>query len=166
MLRKQPLSDYHADLAQEFTRPPSIETLRRRCKAGKIPAVQDETGHWFVLVKPKKPYRPRKAVVEHIDHVIKGMQKYRPSGRVYLARGAGRFKIGWTRSDPAKRIRELSASSPVPVELLAHIPGDHQHERILHSIFSHRRLSGEWFEQHPDIAWAFARMREALQTDD
>lgn len=49
MVLKQPLSDYRAERFREYTRPPSLETLRRRCKAGKLPAVYED-GRWYVLV--------------------------------------------------------------------------------------------------------------------
>lgn len=47
-MKLQPLPDYHAQLYRRYTRPPSLETLRRKCKAGKIPAVQED-GRWYVL---------------------------------------------------------------------------------------------------------------------
>ena len=50
MTRKMPLADYRTKLFGEYTRPPSLETLRRRCITGKLSAVQ-EGRQWYVLVE-------------------------------------------------------------------------------------------------------------------
>lgn len=66
MLRKQPLAEYQDELRGEFTTPPSIDTLRRWCKAGKVPAVQGPTGRWYRLVDEDVDTPTGDAVVDGI----------------------------------------------------------------------------------------------------
>lgn len=49
-VRRQPLSEWRAELREQYTTPPSIDTLRRWCKEGRVPAVQSATGRWYRLV--------------------------------------------------------------------------------------------------------------------
>lgn len=65
-------------------------------------------------------------------------------GFVYLIFGGGRLKIGLAR-EPEKRLRGLQAGSPVPLTLLAKIPGSLALEAQLHKRFEKYRLHGEWF---------------------
>lgn len=73
-----------------------------------------------------------------------------PSGQIYflLCRpegSLGRVKIGWTRS-LRNRIRAVETSSPYPIELIVSVPGNSNHEKKLHWLFSGLRSHGEWFD--------------------
>lgn len=57
-----------------------------------------------------------------------------------------RIKIGYTRSDPTKRLRALQTGSPTPLCIMAVHPGDMEHERFLHNYFVEANLRGEWFD--------------------
>jgi hypothetical protein len=78
---------------------------------------------------------------------------YREPG-VYLVEGAGRLKIGVT-TNVRSRMTSLRGSSPVPLDLLAHINGGRTLEAHLHERFRAHRLHGEWFEDRPEIRAAF-----------
>lgn len=76
----------------------------------------------------------------------------RPTPGVYFIRGAGLVKIGCTGSSPhsgiEKRVRTISAISPVPVELYRFIPTRIQGfrlEGLLHERFASERSHSEWF---------------------
>lgn len=58
--------------------------------------------------------------------------------------GVGLIKIGITH-DIERRMRVLRANSPVPLALLAAIPGTLFDERRLHDQFARERAHGEWF---------------------
>lgn len=67
--------------------------------------------------------------------------------------GLGKIKIGVSRN-PQKRLVELSTGSPVPLKLLATIPGDVRREKELHAKFGHARVDGEWFYATSELrAW-------------
>jgi hypothetical protein len=70
------------------------------------------------------------------------------SGWVYLVRvgGAGRpVKIGWTASNPAKRVASLQTANSGKVRLIALRRGGIQIEKDLHFVFGSFRIRGEWF---------------------
>lgn len=58
-------------------------------------------------------------------------------------------KIGWS-DNPERRLRDLQAGSPVPLQLLAVFDGGHVIEAELHCRFADRRMHGEWFDLGPD----------------
>lgn len=62
----------------------------------------------------------------------------------------GPVKIGFTTELP-NRLRSLRNSSPVPLKLLASIPGTRETEKEYHCRFSGYRLHGEWFERSEAI---------------
>ena len=53
-------------------------------------------------------------------------------------------KIG-VAQDVAIRLRGLQSGNPEPLRLLCTFPGEHEHERLLHSALEATRLHGEWF---------------------
>lgn len=57
------------------------------------------------------------------------------------------FKIGYTKSDPIRRLQNCKTHCPYPVSLLGTFPGDMKKEKMLHErFFSNRtRYNGEWF---------------------
>lgn len=65
---------------------------------------------------------------------------------VYFIRSeSGPIKIG-VAENPGKRLGELQAASPSPLELLAVEKGGLDRERRYHAQFAEWRLHGEWFE--------------------
>ena len=62
-----------------------------------------------------------------------------------LAEQPGRVKIGYA-ADPHQRKKDLQVGSPVPLALIAVIPGDRTTEPALHKRFARVRSHGEWFE--------------------
>lgn len=60
------------------------------------------------------------------------------------------IKIGYSR-DVDGRIAALQTSAPDKLEVLAIIPGSMKDERGLHTLFAAQRLSGEWFEDRPNL---------------
>lgn len=64
---------------------------------------------------------------------------------IYLARCRDVYKIGYTASDPAKRIKSLQTGNPSRIELIGTVPGSYEEEDRLHVRFAAKRVSGEWF---------------------
>lgn len=56
-----------------------------------------------------------------------------------------RVKIGFTRGEPADRLRNLQCGSPLPLGIYTAFPGTKETERLLHRTFAPLRLHGEWF---------------------
>ena len=75
---------------------------------------------------------------------------------IYFAQtGDNRYiKIGYA-SQVDKRIEGLRTASPLPIKLLASLPGDVPIERQIHARFEGLRANREWFHAHRDIV-AFA----------
>jgi hypothetical protein len=66
------------------------------------------------------------------------------------AKAVGRVKIGYT-DQLSDRFSALKTASPVPLQLLATIPGDRRIEAVLHARFAHHHTHGEWFTLHGEI---------------
>jgi len=71
-------------------------------------------------------------------------------GFVYFA-GVGEpqpiwVKIGWSKSDPAKRIKGLQTGCPMPIRLLGFVISTQGLEADLHNVLADYRAEGEWFE--------------------
>lgn len=62
-----------------------------------------------------------------------------------LAAGV-RCKIGFTRGNPASRLRDLQCGSPLKLQLYAYTEGSKEAESIFHDTFAPLRLHGEWFK--------------------
>jgi hypothetical protein len=56
----------------------------------------------------------------------------------------GPIKIGCSQ-DPKGRLGQYAAISPIPLELVATIPGDMEMEATIHSCFRDMHSHGEWF---------------------
>lgn len=69
-------------------------------------------------------------------------------GFIYFVGGAGKVKVGYS-ADPKRRMSKMQADSPVPLELLCAIPGNHSVERALHRFFEQTCTAGEWFMRCP-----------------
>jgi hypothetical protein len=88
--------------------------------------------------------------IKQVKPVKKGISSEVP-GLVYFIRFGDRIKIGFSR-------RILNRLNDLPhEEVLLLIPGTFKTEGALHNEFSHLRVSGEWFQAHPDL---FARIEE------
>ena len=70
--------------------------------------------------------------------------------KLYFIAGAGLIKIGIS-TNVTSRFRTIRNSSPVPVALVATMPGCTALEGILHSKFDHLRQHGEWFTDDGEI---------------
>lgn len=64
---------------------------------------------------------------------------------VYFALCGEHIKIGFTRGNPRHRLKTLSTANPLPVELIATMPGSQELEMELHERFGEFRIRGEWF---------------------
>ena len=71
-----------------------------------------------------------------------------PIGWVYfiVCTDAPRCKIGFTKSAPEKRLKNLQTGSASELALIAVHPGTPDTERRLHEKFSASCIRGEWFE--------------------
>lgn len=69
----------------------------------------------------------------------------------------GKIKIGssiW----PWARLKTMAAWSPVPLELVAMVPGGLELEYRFHAHFQHLRSHGEWFDTAPELEAALAEI--------
>lgn len=73
------------------------------------------------------------------------------------ADGTDLVKIGFTRSDPLKRVGELQTGCPHRLTLLATIQGSEQDEASWHRDFASDRATGEWFKMSWRMCLAIAR---------
>lgn len=67
---------------------------------------------------------------------------------VYFLRPEGErgpIKIGCSKM-PTTRLRDVEIWSPIKLELIVAVEGDHREESILHQMFGDQRRHGEWFE--------------------
>lgn len=75
---------------------------------------------------------------------------------VYFIRPVGLHgptKIGCSNS-PERRVVELAQWSPLPLEIVATIPGDGSLECAFHTLFREHHSHHEWFRESPDICAA------------
>lgn len=71
---------------------------------------------------------------------------------VYVMQSGPYYKIGFTASDPAKRLTEIQVANPRPVFLVGAIQGTMQDERRLHQVYAAKRTHREWFAlSHDDV---------------
>jgi hypothetical protein len=70
------------------------------------------------------------------------------TGTVYfiVCRETERCKIGFTKGDPLKRLRNMQTGAAGELRLLAAQPGNIETERALHERFSSQNVHGEWFD--------------------
>lgn len=71
---------------------------------------------------------------------------------VYFIRAGdtGPVKIGWSHN-PVARIRALDEGSPVPLQIIRLVDGNHQIERALHRRYRSLKLRREWFLYCPTM---------------
>lgn len=81
---------------------------------------------------------------------------------VYFVEGAGLIKIG-TSSHIPSRLRDLRASSPVPLTLMATIPFAGKYvEAYIHQLHYEDRHHGEWFNPSRELAALIAGERDDI----
>ncbi len=71
------------------------------------------------------------------------------AGTIYFVRqvgGVGPIKIGFA-INVKSRLGQIAAYSPVPLEVVAQVPGTLAQEKALHGMFSEHHSHREWF--HP-----------------
>lgn len=73
---------------------------------------------------------------------------------------AGVIKIGVT-NDLDRRIGSIARMSPLALDLVLTIPGDHKTEAFYHERFKSKRLHGEWFSATDDTILGFVRGYDA-----
>jgi hypothetical protein len=69
-------------------------------------------------------------------------------GLIYFIQAGrtGDIKIGWTKTDAGKRLKELQTGNSKRLRVLGFIPeSDRDDEKALHKRFREFRQSGEWF---------------------
>ncbi len=78
---------------------------------------------------------------------------------VYIAAGPdGLVKIGISRN-PKQRVVDLTKIERSPVVLLAHAPGEGDHEIAVHAKFVSTRVRGEWFSRSPELTEFTERLK-------
>lgn len=88
--------------------------------------------------------------------------------RIYFLRPVGQpgpVKIGCSVF-PERRVLDLARVSPIPLELAASGPGNHEIERRLHRMFKGSRLHMEWFAASPELSELIARFAAGLPITD
>jgi hypothetical protein len=82
---------------------------------------------------------------------------------VYLIEGAGLVKIGWGYN-PKQRVASMQIGSPVPLTLLAKMPGDYSTEQRIQKRFEKCWVHGEWYrlsdEQREELIKEFGGKAE------
>jgi len=73
-------------------------------------------------------------------------------GFVYFIQSAkqGPIKIGFS-ADVQQRMAGLQTAHPYPLRLLAQHPGSPKLEKLIHELFEHLRIDGEWFRYDKQI---------------
>jgi hypothetical protein len=56
------------------------------------------------------------------------------------------IKIGFSRYDPHKRLKNLQTGCPFPIKLLGFVIGRMVQEEELHDVLKDYRIQGEWFD--------------------
>ena len=80
--------------------------------------------------------------------------------KVYLIScGEGQFKIGVTRRDVSKRIKELKTGNSNPFHVISVFESKRARkiENTLHGRFKHKLLDGEWFNLDQEEVNNFTR---------
>ncbi|MBB6424968.1 GIY-YIG nuclease family protein [Sphingopyxis sp. JAI128] len=56
------------------------------------------------------------------------------------------LKIGFSKYDPRKRLKNLQTGCPFPIKMLGFVFGRMAQEAELHDVLSEYRVQGEWFD--------------------
>lgn len=70
------------------------------------------------------------------------------TGYVYFITDPFNIKIGYTKNNPNKRLKQLNTGSPNQLYLLGYIKGTKKDEDRLHKTFNEFKIrnNGEWFQ--------------------
>ena len=76
------------------------------------------------------------------------------------------YKIGYTKRSPLQRIKEMKTGNASELQLVEQFESKWgtQIESKLHRVFSHKKISGEWFKLNTDDVSQFKKLCE--QTHD
>lgn len=68
--------------------------------------------------------------------------------KIYILQVGDFFKIGYTANSVEQRVKQLQTGSPDKITIKYVFESNHKMkvERSLHRLFSHKRLSGEFFD--------------------
>ena len=104
------------------------------------------------LLREKEPILARARTKDRED---------KPGARVYFIQenGTNAIKIGVSKN-AQKRAKELQINMPGEVMLLATVEGGHYVEGLLHSLFAHAHIRGEWFRPVEELIAYIAREGE------
>lgn len=72
-------------------------------------------------------------------------------------------KIGYTYSDPSRRLSDLQTGQADPLRLMGLADGDEVTERNWHARFASSRVRGEWFRLTPPLACSIALANPLLR---
>jgi hypothetical protein len=61
------------------------------------------------------------------------------------------YKVGFTKSNPRHRLRQLQTSNPFKLRLIKIFPGTLDDEKRVHTYLNNTRGMGEWFKHSPLI---------------
>lgn len=72
---------------------------------------------------------------------------------VYFITDGDFIKIGYTKNNVKKRLKQLQTSSPNKLFILGYVEGDKNTEKQIHKMFYNSivRINGEWFFPTQDI---------------
>jgi T5orf172 domain. len=70
---------------------------------------------------------------------------------IYFITDGEYIKIGYTRTYPIIRLKELQTGNPKPLKLLATMEGGLSLEKELHNTFRPYKAQGEWFRSSGEI---------------
>jgi hypothetical protein len=85
----------------------------------------------------------------------------------FLAETVGLVKIGFTADGtPDRRRGDAETHCPVPLTVVATMPGGRRTERRLHERFAAQRVRREWFHAGPELVDFLARRASVTWTAD
>lgn len=68
------------------------------------------------------------------------------TGIIYFVETNNLIKIGYTASNPRKRIAQLQTGCPSELDFMGYYHGTKAQEKQLHLFCAAQRVRGEWFE--------------------
>lgn len=63
------------------------------------------------------------------------------------------FKIGFSAKNVRRRVMDISTNCPMPIRVVAVIPGSTYEESIMHRKLIKFRTNGEWFSLPEEVVW-------------
>jgi hypothetical protein len=81
------------------------------------------------------------------------LPKFNVTGLVYIIRAeeSRRVKIGYTSTEPIRRLAALQTGSPDRLSIVATVPGSMRLERSIHETLRASRSHGEWFSDTEEV---------------